>query len=392
MKRPVLPRPVPATSGFNKRRIVVASAVVVLTLGIVTFLLTRSSEGPIVRPEPSIDTGRLEPPRELLEELPEEESPPPTIFEPDLGPLLGRPEPPEALPLRESEISDRVRRAFSEPIAYSRRRQPPGLARRSAGSPASDLSSAFADLEKHNRALGELLRSPPTTLSAGSLERLQETPWAGTPETASGKAPATRHQQARLQAPGGPYLLRQGTVIRAQLLSEINSDLPGQVLAHVSSDVRDSLVYRHLLLPRGTKLVGAYDTGLTTGQNRLAVVWTRFLLPDGSAIDVSGLPAVDAQGRSGLHDRVNHHTARIFGNALLLSLLSAGFEAVQPGGDELGLSAGELAAQGASRELERASAEILRSSGSIPPTVRIRAGSAFNVFLTGDLTFAEPYS
>ncbi|MCP3960777.1 MAG: TrbI/VirB10 family protein [bacterium] len=392
MKRPVLSRPVPATSGFNKRRIVVASAVVVLTLGIVTFLLTRSSEGPIVRPEPAIDTGSLQPPRELLEDLPEAESAPPPIFEPDLGPFLGRPEPPETLPPPESEISDRVKRAFSEPIAYSRRRQPPGLARRSPGSPTSDLSSVFADFEEHNRALGELLRNPPTTLSAGSLERLQETLGPGTPETASRKAPATHHRQARLQAPAGPFLLRQGTVIRAQLLTEINSDLPGQVLAHISSDVRDSLNYRHLLLPRGTKLVGAYDSGLEIGQNRLAVVWIRFLLPDGSAIDVSDLPAVDAQGRSGLNDRVDHHTARIFGNALLLSLLSAGFEAAQPGGNELGLSAGELAIGGASRELERASAEILRRNGSIPPTVRIRAGTAFNVFLTGDLTFAEPYS
>ena len=114
-----------------------------------------------------------------------------------------------------------------------------------------------------------------------------------------------------------------------------------------------------------------------------------FLLPDGSSIDVGGgFPAVDAQGRSGLHDRVNH-TARVFGNALLLPLLSAGFAAAQPDG-ELRLSTGELAVQDASRELKQAAGELLRRGGEIPPTMRIRAGHRLNVFLTGDLTFAAP--
>ncbi|MCP3937824.1 MAG: TrbI/VirB10 family protein, partial [Actinomycetia bacterium] len=108
-------------------------------------------------------------------------------------------------------------------------------------------------------------------------------------------------------------------------------------------------------------------------------------------IDLAEVPAVDAQGRSGLHDRVNHHTARLFGNALLLSLLGAGFQAAQPSTDQLSLSARELAVEGASREFERVATEILRRNASIPPTVRIRAGTAFNVFLTGDLTFQQPY-
>ncbi len=386
MKQPSYTRPSPETSGFNKRRIAIAAAVLLATLGVVTYLLTRSPSDPIVRTEPDVTASTERPPLELLEEPPSEPA------EPEANPLLPR-RPRQLIELPETRrISPRVQKAFSQPIPYARRHSPSASARPRSASAPPELASIFEDLEAQNRALGEFLRQPPAGVSGASLDELSRSLTSATPAAAQRAAPpATRHQLARAQAPAGEFLLRQGTVIPAQLLTEINSDLPGQVLAHVASDVRDSLSYRHLLVPRGTKLVGTYASGLGTGQNRLAVAWTRLLLPDGSAIDVAELTQVDARGRSGLRDRVNHHTARLFGNALLLSLLSAGFEAAQPSADQLRLSAGELAAQGASRELERAATEILRRNAQVPPTVRIRAGTAFNVFLTGDLTFTAPY-
>ncbi len=388
MKLPRLKRPSPETSGFNRRRVAIAGAVLAVTLGLLTYLLTRSPGGPIVRTEPAVTASAKRPPLELLES-PDSGAETP-VPEPPPNPLLARGRDPLELPVPR-EISPRVIKAFSQSIPYARRASHSTTVRPGASAP-SELSAVFEDLEAQNRALGELLKQDPASLSPTSLDEMRDQLTDATPSARRQAPPATRHQQARIQPPQGPFLLRQGTVIPAQLLTEINSDLPGQVLAHVASDVRDSLSFRHLLLPRGTKLVGSYASGLGTGQNRLAVAWTRMLLPDGSAIDVAGLPAVDAQGRSGLRDRVNHHTARIFGNALLLSLLSAGFEAAQPNADQLRLSTGELAAQGASGELERAASELLRRNASIPPTVRVRAGRRFNVFLTGDLTFAKPYS
>ncbi len=393
MRRPILDRLKPDTAGFNKPRIAFAGAVLVVTLGVVTYLLTQSSGDPIVRTEPPVTATTSRPPRELLEDLPELARPaPPPVLRPDLDPLFGRQaEDPSPLP-SEPKISPRIQQAFGQRISYSRR-QPPlsAPARSRPGALPPELGSIFEDLEEQTRALRKSLKEPPAALPGSALAQLEDRLNQKTAASARQASPATVHQLARARAPAGPLILRQGTVIPAQLITEINSDLPGQVLAHISTDVRDSLSFRTLLLPRGTKLIGAYSADLATGQNRLAVAWTRLLLPDGGSIDVAGLPAVDAKGRSGLSDRVNHHTARIFGNALLLSLLSAGFDAAQPGEAQLRLSAGELAVQGASRELERAATEILRRSASIPPTVRIRAGTAFNVFLTGDLTFSAPY-
>ncbi len=392
MKRPILDRLTPETSGFNKRRIAGAGAVVLITLATVTYLLTRSSAEPIVRIEPPVTPASSRPPRELLEDPPEfSKSSPPPILRPSLSPFIDREPDPPMLPAIEPRVSPRVKKAFGG-ITYSRRQSPPvSSARPRPGSVGPDLGSIFKDLEEQNRALTKFLEEPPPALSGAALGQLTQSLDQQTPQGPRQGPPATRHQLVHIQSPQGPLVIRQGTVIPAQLLTEINSDLPGQVLAHILTDVRDSLSFGTILLPRGTKLVGAYGSGLDFGQNRLAVAWTRLLLPDGSSIELDELPAVDAQGRSGLSDRVNHHTARLFGNALLLSLVSAGFQAAQPTSDELRLSAGELAAQGASRELERAATELLRRNASIPPTVRIRAGTAFNVFLTGDLTFSSPF-
>ncbi len=400
MKRPVLKRLVPETAGFNRRRIAAAAAVLIITLGAITYLLTQAPGDAIVRTEPVITATAGRPPRELLEDLPEASKLPIPIPEPGLG-VFGRRSKATPPPAVGPQVSPRVQRAFSEKISYSRRQPPPSSSPRprpAVPAVTAELSSIFEDLERQNQALGRFLEKPahsdPAELLAQRLaQQAPASPRLEPPrlEPPRLEPPPTQHQPVRAEQPVSPLVLRQGTVIPAQLLSEINSDLPGQVLAHIVTDVRDSLSFSTLLLPRGTKILGAYSTGLTAGQNRLAVAWTRLLLPDGRSIDVADLPAVDARGRSGLSDRVNHHTARIFGNALLLSLLSAGFQAAQPSSGELRISAGELAVQGASRELERAATELLRRGASIPPTVTIRAGTVFNVFLTGDLTFAAPY-
>lgn len=389
MRRPVLERLMPESSGFNRGRIAFAATVLLVSLGAITYLLTRSSDEPVLKPEAQVTPSASRPPRELLEDPPA--ASPPPVLRPDFGGLVV-PEP-VAPAMSKPGVSPRVIKAFG-PITYSPRPSQAAAAavsqRPRPGALPPELTAIFKDLDEQSDAISSLLEKG--SGSSASLGHLGNLLADGLPQReSSAQPPATRHVRLDHEPPAGPYVLRQGTVIPAQLLSEINSDLPGQVLAHVQSDVLDSLDFTTVLVPRGTKLIGVYRSGLGVGQNRLAVAWIRFLFPDGRSFDVGELPGVDSAGRSGLRDRVNHHTARIFGNALLLSLLSAGFEAAQPASDELRLSAGDLAVGGASRELERAASEILRRSGSIPPTVRIRAGTAFNVFLTGDLTFSRPY-
>jgi len=108
----------------------------------------------------------------------------------------------------------------------------------------------------------------------------------------------------RIEAPASPYVVQAGTTIAGALVTGIRSDLPGQITAQVTENVYDSPTGRFLLVPQGAKLVGIYDSQVGPGQSRVLLVWTRLILPDGRSIVLEHQPGADAQGFSGLQDRV----------------------------------------------------------------------------------------
>ena len=193
----------------------------------------------------------------------------------------------------------------------------------------------------------------------------------------------------------GPFTVQAGSVIPGVLITEVNSDLPGDILAQVSRDVFDSETQRTLLLPKGSRLLGKYDNQVGVGQDRLLVAWTRVIFPDGRSIALPGLPAKDRAGAGGLHDQVDRHAGQVFGTATLLSLITAGAQLAQPNGGygPLGYpSPGQIAAGAAGQQLSEVAAQLLRRGMDVQPTIRVRAGMPFNVFLNADLTFPGPYA
>ena len=198
---------------------------------------------------------------------------------------------------------------------------------------------------------------------------------------------------ARLQPAGSRYTLLAGTVIPGVLLTAINSDLPGEIVAQVSRNVYDSRTQQILLLPKGAKLIGTYGNQVAAGQGRLLVAWTRLILPDGRSLTLPGLALKDPEGQTGAAGRVDHHFQRVFGQALLLSAISAGAQLSQPRQNSVFAtpSAGQVAAGALGQELSSVALEIIRRGMDVPPTVTVRQGQAFLVFLNGDLVFDGPY-
>jgi type IV secretory pathway VirB10-like protein len=192
--------------------------------------------------------------------------------------------------------------------------------------------------------------------------------------------------------PPPPTTLAAGTLIPAQLETEVNSDLAGPVLAQVSRDVYD-LRQQSVVVPAGTRLLGRYENRVAVGQRRLLVAWTRMTFPDGSAFDFPGLPGTDPAGSAGLGAHVQNHLLRLFGDALLLSLLSAGADLSQPASRNLTLapSAGSVASAAAGQELSSVGLQLLRRDLAIQPTLRLAAGTPFLVFVNGDLPLARPF-
>ncbi|KEO90195.1 type VI secretion protein [Erythrobacter longus] len=167
----------------------------------------------------------------------------------------------------------------------------------------------------------------------------------------------------------------EGTMIPAILETAINTDVPGYVRAVVSQDVR-SFDGTKVLVPRSSRLIGQYQSGVQQGQKRAYVIWTRLIRPDGASVNIAS-PAVAFNGTTGLEGDVDNHFFRRFGSAMLLSVVG-GLGAFASGGGSVILGgAGQSAASVAAQQ-----------DGAISPTIRVRMGEPIRVFTARDLDFS----
>ncbi|EBM5962880.1 TPA: TrbI/VirB10 family protein [Salmonella enterica subsp. enterica serovar 16:l,v:-] len=201
----------------------------------------------------------------------------------------------------------------------------------------------------------------------------------------------------KVSAPHSPYELRAGWVIPGVMISGINSDLPGQIVGQVSQDVYDTATGKYLLIPHGTRLVGTYSSDVGYGQEGVMIAWQRLVFPDGKALDLGSMPGADMAGYSGFRDQVNNHYFRIFGNALLLSGITATVAYSQD--RDQNNNNGSNQAPNMSSEMSsalgqvfgQAIAQVVQKNLNIAPTLEIRPGYRFNIMVTKDLAFTKPY-
>lgn len=168
----------------------------------------------------------------------------------------------------------------------------------------------------------------------------------------------------------------QGTLIPAVLETAIDTDVPGYVRAVVSADVR-SFDGSRVLVPRSSRLIGQYKSGLQAGQKRAYVIWTRLIRPDGVSVNIAS-PAIAFSGETGLSGKVNTHFFERFGSAMLLSVIG-GLSAVTGGTTGLVIASGG----------QSAAAAAVGQSANIGPTVRVRQGEPIRVFTARDLDFSR---
>jgi type IV secretion system protein TrbI len=191
----------------------------------------------------------------------------------------------------------------------------------------------------------------------------------------------------RIEAPASPYVLQAGAVIPAALLTGLRSDLPGQVTAQVTENVRDTPTGSTLLIPQGARLVGQYDAQIAFGQTRALLVWTRLIMPNGRSIVLERQPGADAEGYAGLEDEVDNHWGTLFKAAILSTLLSIGSEVGSSGSDDDLVRA---IRRGGADSANQIGQRIVGRSLNVQPTITIRPGFPVRVMVTRDLVL-EPY-
>lgn len=187
--------------------------------------------------------------------------------------------------------------------------------------------------------------------------------------------PGNRAYAQKLANPA--YTVAQGVLIPAVLETALDSSRAGAARAMVSRDVR-GFDRERVLIPRGSKLIGEYQSDVTAGQSRASVTWTRLIRPDGVTIDLRS-PAADGLGRAGIQGKVNNHTLRRVGDALLQTLVGVG-----SGLTQRAVTQPIIVVPGGAQP----PAVNITSGTTIQPTLTVAQGSRISVFVARDLDFS----
>jgi type IV secretion system protein VirB10 len=158
------------------------------------------------------------------------------------------------------------------------------------------------------------------------------------------------------------------------------------VLAQVAFDVFDSQTHHRRLIPRGARLIGAYQSAVSSGQNRLQLTFSKLVMLDGQEVALENLVATDTQGFSGLSDQTNNHNLQVLSDAALASLMGVGAELNDGGqGGQIARAIRRSAAQGAQDEAQM----LMRRNLELKPTLTVRPGWPFRLVLPSALALPE---
>jgi type IV secretion system protein VirB10 len=202
---------------------------------------------------------------------------------------------------------------------------------------------------------------------------------------------ATRAAEVSARQLTDPNLtITQGSFLDCNLITAINSTQPGMTSCVLARNIY-STNGRVLLLERGSRLVGQYQSGqLRQGMDRIFVLWTRAETPNGVVVNLDS-PSTDALGRSGVDGKIDNHFWARFGSALLVSVVSDASRAAAASQqkDNSGSTINFTNTAGSAND---AAAIIVQNSVNIPPTLDKAQGSHIGIFVARDLYFGSVYS
>jgi type IV secretion system protein VirB10 len=184
------------------------------------------------------------------------------------------------------------------------------------------------------------------------------------------------------QKPLSPYELKRGSLIPAVLIGGINSELPGNIIAQVRENVYDTVTGNYLLIPQGAKLIGVYGFGVQYGQTRVVIAFNSIVFPDGQTLNIGAMNGMDQEGYSGFADQVDNHYFKIFGSAFLLGMLSGEIN-IENG--KITFVSGHQGFNTSQTVLEQTAGQMIRKNLNIAPTIKIRNGYRFNIFVIKDM-------
>jgi type IV secretion system protein TrbI len=253
----------------------------------------------------------------------------------------------------------------------------------------AQLEAAQADRSAIGFALKQEPQAQPT--SASPLPQQQQGPLTALRQAANDQQPAP-------SSPASNRALHPGAVIPASLVTALNSEAPGPVIAQVTQSIYDSATGRTLLIPQGARLIGDYRSSSRYGQSRVAILWSRLIMPNGDEIALDEA-AVDPSGAAGVKGEVDNHWGEVFGAAALGTLINIGVATTEerPSLSFSGVGAvsnydpvNDALRDGVQRSASVVTNRVVDRSLAIGPTIRLDAGTRIAVFVSRRIAFAGP--
>jgi type IV secretion system protein VirB10 len=213
---------------------------------------------------------------------------------------------------------------------------------------------------------------------------------ARTPQAETGKRERVEAERSHPRpdpeltlADGKTYRLLEGTLLETVLTNRLSGSLAGPVNTMLTTDVY-SHDRQHLLIPQGSRVLGEVKPVANLGQQRLAVVFHRMIMPDGYSVSLDQFQGLNQIGETGLRDQVNHHYLEIFGASIAIGAVAGLSEA----GTQYSFSESstDQYRQGFAASLSQSALRILDRFLNILPTFTIREGHRIKIYLASDLS------
>lgn len=283
----------------------------------------------------------------------------------------------EAGPAHQSRvIVERAPRAAPAPQPYYDRPSPPPALPQAPRGPS--------ELERARRS-GLFFDSPTGTNSASSANRQIAELEARPPNIARRADYADVYGDRAILAPVSPYELKAGTVIPAALLTAVDTEREGRVLAVVTENVFDTVTGNYLLIPQGARLLGRFNGDQEYGERRAFLVWERIIFADGRSLTLPKEPGVDSSGAGGIRGRVDRRLGQLALASLFSGVITTLGEAARRDGNNKSGSLMGDAGDAASIEAARIGGRLIDRELEVKPTIRIAQGERVQVLLTRDL-------
>lgn len=277
----------------------------------------------------------------------------------------------------------------------------PGLASNPQGQIAGSGSAPTPDrritpqelITTLEKSLARGQGNPPTQTATAPASTTSSAPPARTvqdiAEITKNKGLTNTKQVSAANLGNRDFVITRGHHMPCVLETQIMSNLPGTTACILTENIY-STNGRVLLLEKGTRAVGAYQSGLKVGDTRLAILWDRLESPQGIVVDVES-PSADMVGASGVTGYVDNHWAERIGAAFLLSYVQDAIKYETAKASRVPLTEGNNQYGTTTTTSADLTKKVLDSTINIPPTMIKNRGDLINIEVRHDLWFQDVY-